>query len=63
MRVLFISHPFGGQYTNYKRIKTLVEMLNSAYTGKYVFISPVLMFEDYTEIEIMRKILKLVKNY
>lgn len=44
MRVLFISHPFGGQYTNYKRIKTLVEMLNSAYTGKYVFISPVLMF-------------------
>ena len=44
MRVLFVSHPFGGQYTNYKRIKTLVEMLNSSYTGKYVFISPVLMF-------------------
>ena len=44
MRVLFVSHPFGGQYINYKRIKNLVEMLNSSYTGKYVFISPVLMF-------------------
>lgn len=45
MRVLFISHPFGGQYSNYKKIKNLIEMLNSyKYTGKYVFVSPVLMF-------------------
>lgn len=45
MRVLFVSHPFGGQYSNYKKIKNLIEMLNSyKYTGKYVFISPVLMF-------------------
>ena len=45
MRVLFVSHPFGGQYSNYKKIKNLIEMLNSyKYTGKYVFVSPVLMF-------------------
>ena len=45
MRVLFVSHPFGGQYSNYKKIEDLIEMLNNyKYTSEYVFVSPVLMF-------------------
>ena len=44
MRLMYIVHPFGGQYRNYLKINTIINMLNSHYKGKYVFLNPVQIF-------------------